>query len=159
VSGSIAPKAAVRLSSDSVNAQTFADGTGRFFFSGVVIPRGFTDFCLESLDIHGGISTACFTLPHALGNIRMENLFLPPTVMLASGEIAEGSAFSISGQTMPNSIVTIQLNGKDKVQLPADANGNYRYAIQNLKQGTFRITADALYKGRASIRPASAQSV
>lgn len=153
-SGWTAPKSIVAFITAQSSTSVKSDSQGNFSFRGITIPRGLTDFCMLGEDGEGGAAKACFSLPHALGNISMSKLFLPPTLRGATLAYERGSV-TISGKTLPDSQITLTINYQTNERVTADANGKYAYTLRNLSLGTYVFSATATLGTRESINPSS----
>lgn len=154
VSGYISPFASVALIIDGIYYRgTVADANGNFSISSVRIKSGLTGFCLQAKDFHNlGESYSCFHVPPAAGNIKKENIFLPPTLALQRAEIAAGSSVLAFGYTMPGATVKLHI-GSRILTVTADKNGYFVVTIEGLKAGEYQLFADATYNGHDSVSP------
>lgn len=173
VSGYISPYANVVLTTSGgvLLRSTVADSMGDFSISGVLIQRGFSGFCLEAVDFKRiGESTTCFSTAPAYASIVMRDIFLPPTLGLYRNHIAAGSTAIAFGYTMPNATVYLHLNqgsiasiisrayangytAGDILTLSSDGTGFYRFYINNLNAGVYKLFSIARYKKRLSLSP------
>lgn len=154
VSGWISPFASVVMTSNGVFLRaTVADESGNFYFTSILIKKGFSSFCLTAIDYKRlGESTTCFSFPPAQGSIVMKDIFLPPTLGLSRSEVTVGSSVKAFGYTMPFALVTLDINGV-KLTTTADKNGYYEFDLTNIKAGTYKLFANAQYKGKTSLSP------
>lgn len=154
VSGWIAPFASVIMTSNGVFLRaTVADENGNFYFAPILIKKGFSSFCLTAIDYKRlGESMTCFSFPPAKGSIVMKDIFLPPTLGLSRAEVPAGSSVKAFGYTMPFALVTLDMNGV-KLTTTADKDGYYEFNLTNLKAGTYKLFANAEYKGKTSLSP------
>lgn len=155
LSGYQSPFASIILTSDGVFIRaTVADQFGNFSISEVLIKRGFSHFCLYAVDFKRiGESETCFTIPPAESSVKMDDIFLPPTIGLSRSEIYEGSSATAFGYTMPNALVTLYLSNGEKLTTTADTTGYYQFIIKNLKAGKYTLYTKAKYKGKESKAP------
>ncbi len=161
ISGFISPRASIVLNSTGVFlGSTVADANGNFVFNNILIRKGFSGFCLTAVDFKRlGESTTCFTFPPALGSIRMDGLFLPPTLGLSRTEINEGATVYAFGYTMPNASVVLNYGTGKLLRTNADARGYYEFAIKGLKAGTYKVYSQAQYQGKQSLAPTKVLSL
>lgn len=161
ISGRIAPFASVILSSDgTVYRTTVADSAGAFSFTDILIRRGFKSFCLQAIDVKRiGDSLTCFSIPPATGDLRIQNLFLPPTLGLQQAEINEDGDVLIFGYSLPHALVTVYLGQGKSLSGYTDANGYYQFTAKPLKAGEYEIYALAQYRGVSSEKPDSTKTL
>ncbi len=155
ISGYVSPFASVVLSTDGIFLRsTVADSKGNFYITGVLINAGFSHFCLEAVDFKRiGDSYTCIQVPPAVGSIKKDDIFLPPTLGISKTSIAEGEEFQAFGYTMPNAYVTLKLgNGRTETVL-ADGTGYYIFKIKNLPSGSYELFATARYNNQDSLSP------
>jgi hypothetical protein len=155
ISGIIAPYASLSLLSDgNVYRATTADGQGRFSFSQILIQRGFSNFCIDAVDVKRlGESYTCFFVTPATADITINDSFLPPTLGLNHKEVVEGSDVIISGYSMPGAQVKVAISDGKYVLIKADNTGYYSYTIKNVAKGSYQLLAGATYEGRESLLP------
>lgn len=114
LSGWTSPQATVYLynSLGTLSAQTPADNTGFFLFKFVFLPYKIGELCLLAVDTNDFVSPPlCLPEPaESVGqDVFVENVLLPPTLLLTSGEILPGQTTAASGKTFPNSPVLVYL--------------------------------------------------
>ena len=155
VSGYVSPFASIVMSSNSIfMASTVADPKGNFSIQRVLVNEGFTDFCLEAVDVKRiGDSFTCFKIPPALGDTQKDNIFLPPTIGLSGKKIMPGSSVFASGYSMPNAKVLINISQDIILQTTADKSGFYKLEIKDLPVGKYNLFASARYENRDSEKP------
>ncbi len=156
ISGFASPNASIvmNLQDGTFLRSAVADQNGNFYISQVLISRGFSGFCLTTIDFKRiGESTACFSFSPATGNITMYNIFLPPTLGLARKEVKEGETAIAFGYTMPGATVTLYLNNGKKVTVIADDKGYFEIQLKDLKAGTYQLYAIGNYQNKESEKP------
>lgn len=155
VYGFIAPYASIELTSDGIfYRSTVADEFGFFSFTGILIKKGFDNFCLKAVDFKRiGESTTCFSFPPATGSITMRDLFLPPTLGLYRSTIEAGGELIAFGYSMPGSKVTLHLSDGRTVVVYADQTGYYEAHITNIPAGEYHIYAESEWEGKHSLFP------
>lgn len=155
VSGYASPFASIVMSSNSIfMASTVADPKGNFLIQRVLVNEGFTDFCLEAVDVKRiGDSFTCFKIPPVSGDTKMRDIFLPPTMGLSGKKIAPGSSVFASGYSMPNAKVIINISKDIIIETKADASGFYKVEIKDLPVGKYKLFATARYDNRDSEKP------
>jgi hypothetical protein len=155
VSGIISPLASLSLSSKgNVYKAAIADSRGRFSFSGILVNRGFSSFCIDAIDVSRlGESYTCFTFQPAEADIVMHEIFLPPTLGLNHYEINAGDDVLLSGYGMPGSQVTVSISETNTVTVTADTKGRYEYKLKKVKSGLYQLVAGATFEGKKSLLP------
>lgn len=154
LSGLASPNASIALSTK----------TGRFLYSAVAdskgefqikteISQGLSGYCLETVDFKRlGNSVVCFPLPEVQADIVRDGLFLPPTIGLFKNIVAEGSDVVISGFSMPDSIISIQITRSRKVTVKADKTGYYSFKEEKIKAGSYLLFASSSYNKMESLK-------
>lgn len=152
--GFISPFASVILSSDgNYIAGTTADSQGNFSFAGILINKGFSNFCLDAVDFKRvGESYTCFNIPPATDSVTMRDIFLPPTLGLSRTTVNEGGSAVAFGYTMPGATVTLHINDKT-ITVVADSSGYYEIKLDNLKAGVYNLYSTANYQQKESLTP------
>ena len=155
VSGFASPFASIVLKSNLIfMASTVADPKGNFSIKNVLINEGFSDFCLEAIDVKKiGDSLTCFKIPAATGDTEKKDIFLPPTMGLSGKKINPGSSIFASGYSMPNAKVILNISKDIIIEVIADASGFYKYEIKDLASGKYSLFATASYEKKDSEKP------
>lgn len=155
ISGFVSPYASVVLTSNGVFIRaTVADAKGNFYFTDVLINKGFSGFCLEAVDFKRiGDSYTCISVPPATGSITKKNLFLPPTLGLSTNSVAAGGEVLAFGYTMPNALVTLNLGNGKTMTVLADGTGYYIFKLKNIPAGKYQLYATAKYNNLDSLSP------
>ena len=143
------------MSSNSIfMASTVADPKGNFLIERVLVNEGFTDFCLEVVDVKRiGDSFTCFKIPPVKVDTEKRDIFLPPTMGLSGKKIAPGSSVFASGYSMPNAKVIINISKDIIIETTADASGFYKLEIKDLPVGKYSLFATAKYDNKDSEKP------
>ncbi|OGH06578.1 MAG: hypothetical protein A2171_01525 [Candidatus Levybacteria bacterium RBG_13_35_9] len=154
ITGYIAPFASIILTSDGIFLRaTTADENGYFSFTDILIKEGFSKFCFDATDSKNyGKSYSCMSIPPAMGDVTITDVFLPPTLGLVKSEIAQGSSAIARGYSMPGALVTLHVGDKT-YSTYADENGYYEFVIKDLKPGTYQVYATASLSGKNSLEP------
>ncbi len=155
VSGFVSPFASIVMSSNSIfMGSTVADPKGNFSIQKVLVNEGFSEFCLEAIDIKKiGDSYTCFKISPLSSDGKKENIFLPPTMGLSGKKINPGSSIFASGYSMPNAKVILNISKDIIIEVIADANGFYKYEIKDLPVGKYSLFATARYEKKDSEKP------
>ncbi|MCU0679949.1 MAG: hypothetical protein MUF50_01425, partial [Planctomycetes bacterium] len=86
--------------------------------------------------------------------IKINNIFFPPTLNIDRQQLRQGSNLTISGQTMPNGKVVLFINSQSEIikETWADKNGNWSYTFDTsvLEPGEHSIFVRALYSNKES---------
>lgn len=163
ISGFASPFASIVMSLPALRGESdgtyirsaVADQNGNFYISQVLIKRGFSGFCLTTIDFKRiGESKICFSFPPAQSDITMRDLFLPPTLGLARKEVRQGQEAIAFGYTMPGAKVTLYLDDGKRVTVTADEKGYFEIKIKDLKAGTYQLYVTGEYRGKNSGKPA-----
>lgn len=155
VSGYVSPFASIVMSSNSIfMASTVADPKGNFSIQRVLVNEGFTDFCLEAVDVKRiGNSFTCFKISPVKGDLEKRDIFLPPTIGLSGKKIMPDSSVFASGYSMPNAKVLINISKDIILETKTDSGGFYKVEIKNLAAGKYSLFASARYENRDSEKP------
>ena len=155
ISGYVSPFASVVMSAESIfMASTVADPQGYFTLKNVFVNEGFTDFCLEAIDVKRvGDSYTCLKIEPVFKDLSKSNIFLPPTMGLSGKKINPGSSIFASGYSMPNAKVIINISKDIKLESQADENGFYKYEIKDIPAGKYSLFATAYHENKDSEKP------
>lgn len=109
IDGYTSPQSRVELTSPRVFAVTYSDQSGYFIFDKTILPRGPSDLCLISIDNHGRHTFPVCIPPPPITNYHTDIglILLPPTISLENDTINPNSTVLTSGQSIPNSQVSI----------------------------------------------------
>ncbi|MBP9716699.1 MAG: carboxypeptidase regulatory-like domain-containing protein [Candidatus Levybacteria bacterium] len=154
-SGYVSPFASVVMSQDSIfMASTVADPKGYFTLNNVFVNEGFTDFCMEAIDVKRvGDSYTCLKIDPVFEDTSKGEIFLPPTVGLSGQKINPGSSVFASGYSMPNAKVIINISKDIRIEVLGDQNGYYKYEIKDIPAGKYSLFATARYEEKDSEKP------
>lgn len=155
ISGYVSPFASVVMSANSIfMASTVADPEGNFTLKNVFVNEGFTDFCLEAIDVKRvGDSYTCLKIDAVFKDTSKEEIFLPPTLGLSGQKINPGSSVFASGYSMPSAKVIINISKDIKIDVSADENGYYKYELKDLPAGKYSLFATARHGDKDSEKP------
>jgi len=153
--GWMSPYASIVLTSDDIfMGATVADKGGNWAFKDLLIRRGFSRFCLTSIDFHRlGESEVCISIPPAQEAVTMCEIFLPPTLGLSRNQVPAGGKVLAFGYTMPGAKVTLHLSNGQKLETYADGNGYYVFELEGIAAGKYQLYATANYKDKESLKP------
>ncbi len=155
ISGYVSPFASIVMSQDSIfMASTVADQEGNFTLNNVFVNEGFTDFCLEAIDVKRvGDSYTCLNIEPVFKDQIKDEIFLPPTLGLSGKKINPGSSVFASGYSMPNAKVIINISKDIKIEIRAEENGFYKYEIKEIPAGKYSLFATANHENKDSEKP------
>lgn len=144
------PYANVHLYKDGqIVTSTLTDINADFNFNVKNLTSGTYIFTIFAKDMDGGQS-AVYTLPIFIDNrvnIKVDNVFLSPSINLSKNNITLGESSTVSGYTTPNSKVTIYfesaLGQVSSFNVWSDNFGKYEYTIDSsyFGIGQFKIKA------------------
>lgn len=132
--GYTSPSALVNLSGIGVASQTIADQTGYFYFDRVFLPLpterminetqkelAYPELYLQAIDTNNRASSPVIlpTLPIGPYEISVGPILISPTITVEKGSYLPGEQIVASGQTMPETEVTIYL-ANDQQNSPLD---------------------------------------
>ena len=108
--GFTSPNSKVELSNSEVYDMTYSDNTGYFIFNKTLLPKAeISDLCLNSIDNNSRQTTpTCFSPPPKTNyHTDIGPILLPPTITLEESNINPNSTVLTSGQSIPNSQVSL----------------------------------------------------
>lgn len=156
ISGFIAPFAEVILTTGSiVLGSDTADQNGNFSIPNVLVNTGFSEFCLEAIDVKKtGTSYTCFKIPLVTDDKNITGIFLPPTIALSGNYIRPGSSIFASGYGMPGATIIINFGkGIAPIETIAGSDGFYKVEIKGLPIGKYNVFATSKFEGQDSEKP------
>ena len=128
-----------------------ADTNAVFTISIPNLAAGTYTFSILSTDSKGLRSTL-FTIPLSITagvSTTVSGIFLAPTIELNMQEIIKGDTLAIVGETVPDSIVDIEISADPVIdeQVSADVNGDYSYDFSTapLDYGDYSVKAKATF--------------
>lgn len=156
-SGRAYPKSTVTLLKDAqIAATTVADANATFFLKLPGLSAGNYIFSIYSEDDKKVRSSLLsFPLNIASGTTaQMSNVFIVPTITVDKSEVRRGDNIAISGQSVPNSEITlVVISAQDlSIKTVADQNGSYFYNFNTspLGMGQHFIKSRATFSGEVS---------
>jgi hypothetical protein len=168
--GFTSPNSKVELSNSEVYDITYSDDTGYFIFDKILLPKvEIPDLCLTSFDNDSRATTpTCFPAP-PLTNYHTDigPILLPPTITLEESDIDPNSTVLTSGQSIPNSQVSLsfyKVNDSAKsfgvkpalaYSLPSviattDESGNFSLNLPTAYASNYRLYATAKFDNNYS---------
>ena len=107
--GYSSPNAKIELTGINIYSLTFSGKDGYFKFDKIILPRGKSELCLQAKDTNNRSTTPICIPPPPPTNYHTDigPVLLPPTVSLEQDKINPNSTVISSGQSIPNSPVTI----------------------------------------------------
>jgi len=103
------PNSPVELEGINIYSKTYSDNNGYFEFNKIVLPKNPSELCLTSTDSSGRQSTPVCIPPPPATNYHTDigPIILPPTISLEQDQINPNATVISSGQSIPNSPLTI----------------------------------------------------
>jgi hypothetical protein len=134
IEGYAYPSSKVFILKDGQQASsTISDAYGRFKVTLTDITAGNYRFGVYALD-QTGVKSSVFTFPAfiTLGALtKVSGIFIAPTIVLDKNTVSLGESLTVSGQSMPESTVTISFYADVGFfrQIKTDATGRYSYTV------------------------------
>ncbi len=156
ISGLASPDSSVVLTDKNGDfmRSTVSDHQGFFTLSDVSIKKGFSGFCLESIDFKRiGDSEGCLNFSPIVKPRTFNDIYLPPTIGLFQKQISAGNQALIFGYSMPGADVQVKIRQGQIVNTTADSNGYYEYRYNNVPAGTYDLSSTGTYKNKKSLPP------
>ncbi len=155
LSGYISPFASIDLLINNYPLRNVvADQYGNFSFTAVQVQSGVTQVCFDAHDYERiGESYSCISVTPIIGNITINNLFLPPTMALKSAQINTGQQEVIQGYSMPYASILIHLSNNKTYSTNANKTGYYSYTFNDLIAGSYQAYVTATLNSVNSIKP------
>jgi hypothetical protein len=171
------PASTIKIRAYGIDLDTISDDTGYFKFTNLPFPNIFSyplgyfypELCLSALDNQGiASSPVCVPpLPTTSHESNIGPILLAPTISLSQGTVVKGEPLTVSGETIPGSVVKIHLaydsNGS-KLQIissvsaeglpistvTASSSGKYEFSIPTNEVSDGRIFTSTNYGGSGS---------
>lgn len=107
--GYTSPDSRVELTGINIYSLTFSDTNGYFEYNKIILPKNPSELCLQSKDDSGRSSTIVCVPPPPATNYHTDigPIILPPTVSLEQDKINPNSTVITSGQSIPDSLLTV----------------------------------------------------
>jgi hypothetical protein len=164
LNGYTSPKSKVELNSIGVYAVTFSDSLGYFEFKNIILPKNYSDLCVNSIDDSNRYSNpVCIPPPpHTNYFTEIGPVILPPTLTINNSSIKPNSTVISSGQAIPNSEIQLyfyKVNDNAKsfpksvhaYSLPvfstkSDESGNFSVNLPTAYSSNYRLYASTEFK-------------
>lgn len=168
LSGYTSPNSKVELTGINIYSLTFSDQDGYFEFTQIILPKNPSDLCLQSKDNSSRSSTPLCVPPPPATNYHTDigPIVLPPTISLEQDKINPNSTVISSGQSIPNSTVTVffyKVNDSAKsfpksvlayslppLETTTDKDGNYNLNLPTAYSSNYRLYTSVKYNGSDS---------
>ena len=166
--GYTSPNAKVELTGVDIYSLDYSDANGYYEFTKLVLPKNSSELCLQSID-DNNLSSSFVCVPHPPETNYHTNIgpiVLPPTVALSESSINPNSTVTSSGQSVPNSTVTVYFYKVDdsassfpksvaayslpKVETTTDQNGNYSINLPTAYASNYRLYTSVIYNNNFS---------
>ena len=166
--GHTSPNSKVELTGINIYSLTFSQSDGYFEFNKNVLPKNPNELCLQSIDNSGRSSSLVCIPPPPATNYHTDigPIVLPPTVSLEQDQINPNSTVISSGQSIPNSPITIffyKISDLAKsfpkkalayslppLQTTTDDNGSYSLNLPTAYSSNYRLYTSVEYDGNNS---------
>lgn len=166
--GYTSPNSKTELTSVDTYSLTFSQEDGYFEFNKIILPRTSSEICLQSEDdSHRTTTPTCLpSLPTTNYHTDVGPIILPPTVSLEQDKINPNSTVVSSGQSIPNSPLTIffykvEDNAKSfpkealayslpPVKTTTDKNGNYSLNLPTAYSSNYRLYTSVKFDENSS---------
>jgi len=161
--GYTSPNSKTELTGIDTYSLTFSQEDGYFEFNKIILPRTSSEICLQSKDDSDRTtSPICLpSLPTTNYHTDVGPIILPPTVSLEQDKINPNSTVVSSGQSIPNSSLTIffykvEDNAKSfpktalayslpPLKTTTDKNGNYSLNLPTAYSSNYRLYTSVQY--------------
>ncbi|MFA5831309.1 MAG: hypothetical protein WC878_05765 [Candidatus Paceibacterota bacterium] len=144
------------LKDGAVAVFVVAGPDGNFFTSLSGLSAGNYTFSSYAEDKNGILSgTLTFPVSVTAGaTTRINGIFLPPTIAVDKSIVKKGDTIAISGQTMPNASVTVNIDSGANIFMngPSDGEGAYLFNFDSsvLEYGDYTTVSKAVFAGETS---------
>jgi len=162
--GFAAPNRTVTVLLDGVvYATTTADETGSFFSEIENVKTGTRTFGFYSTDITGFTTEVTSVTFRVRKNqdVALEEIIVPPSIVVDKAEVAQTSSFVVFGETLPNATVVIEVHSEAVLiaTTTARANGTYshEFLAQDLEFGTHIAYATTFANDQLSSQQVTSQ--
>jgi hypothetical protein len=107
--GQSSPNSRIELTGINIYSLAFSQPDGSFKFDKIILPKNSSELCLTSKDTNNRTTTPTCIPPPPATNYHTDigPILLPPTISLEQDKINPNSTVISSGQSIPNSPVTI----------------------------------------------------
>lgn len=161
--GYTSPNSKVELSNPQVYDQTYSLTDGFFVFNRTILPYTLADLCLSSTDESGRRTTPVCVPPPPLNDFHSDigPILLAPTLSLDRSDIHPNSTIIASGQSIPNSQVSIyffqttdqapafprfaQAFSLPKLTVSSQADGSYSFSLPTAYASDYRLFSTAQF--------------
>lgn len=166
--GHTSPNSKVELTGINIYASIYSQPNGFFEFNKIILPKNPSELCLQAKDTHNRSSTLVCIPPPPATNYHTDigPIILPPTISLEQDKINPNSTIISSGQSIPNSPITIyfyKVTDSAKafpkealayslppLQTTTDDNGNYSLSLPTAYSSDYRLYSSVDYQGNSS---------
>jgi len=166
--GHTSPNSKVELTGINIYSLTFSQKNGYFEFNKIILPKNPSELCLQAKDNHDRSSTLVCIPPPPATNYHTDigPIILPPTISLEQDKINPNSTVITSGQSIPNSPITIffyKVNDGAKsfpkaalayslppLKAATDDNGDYSLNLPTAYSSNYRLYTSVEYDGSNS---------
>lgn len=166
--GQSSPNSRIELTGINIYSLTFSKADGSFKFDKIILPRSSSELCLQSKDTNNRNTTPVCIPPPPTTNYHTDigPILLPPTISIEQDKINPNSTIISSGQSIPNSPVTIffyKENDSAKsfpklafayslppLKTTSDNEGNYSLNLPTAYSSNYRLYTSVQYNDNYS---------
>jgi len=166
--GYSSPDSKIELTGIDIYSLTYSKDDGYFEFNKIVLPKNPPELCFQNKDNHNRSSTLlCIPPPPATNyHTNIGPIILPPTISLEQDNINPNSTVITSGQSVPNSPLTIffyKVNDFAKsfpkealayslppIKTNTDENGNYNLNLPTAYSSNYRLYSSVNFNNNFS---------
>lgn len=145
--GYTSPQAQVSLTGVSLERKTKSDDNGYFEFDNLYTVYSLKEVCLQSEDLARRVSSpVCITPPYVTSDsLAYGPVILSPTLSLNQSKYFTGDEITLSGQTIPNTKLTLSFFTDDKGKVLTFVKESLaltipRFEAQSDNQGNFSVS-------------------
>jgi hypothetical protein len=166
--GYTSPNSKVELTGINIYSLTYSQDNGYFEYNKIVLPKNPSEICLQSKDNSNRESTLLCLPPPPATNYHTDigPIIIPPTISLDQNTINPNSTVISSGQSIPNSPITIFFYkvsdnatsfpksvfaySLPPLKTTTDTNGNYSLNLPTAYSSNYRLYTSVQYDGSYS---------
>ena len=168
LTGYSSPNSLIELSNSKITTSVVSDETGFFVFDRTTLPKDPGEFCLSAIDNSFRRSSPVCIPPPPPTNYQTNigPILLSPTITINSDQVDPNSTAVASGQSLPNSDITIHLYqvnnqaqsfpksaqafGFPEFTVKSDSVGNYSFSLPTTFSSDYRLYSTVNYQDNYS---------
>ncbi len=161
--GYTSPNNKVELTNPKIYDQTYSNDLGYFEFNHIIVPKLPGELCLVTTDTakRQSVPTCIPPPPPTNYHTTIGPIILPPTISLDQNNLTPNQNISASGQSLPNTTLTIHLYQKNlgsplfpvalafylpQVTTQTDAHGNYSISLPSTYATSYRLFTTSMFQ-------------